>query len=249
MFAPRRVVDAFTLIELLVVISIIALLVAILLPALGQARESAQGMQCLANQRGLGSGLQMYADVFNDYIPPSTVQATGTMNLVDSLGNAGVLGNKQTYTGYNVSYSLTLTSWPILRDPAESYLDEPGSLYIGAGAIAGITYTSYQWFYMRSSYSIHWTVSRYLYGTPRRAWTRGPDTIAPGKAKLIWDNHPYAMYMIDQDGALTNPRIQYIYRHIGQTANVLYMDGHAEAQGHKSATGVNNWQDLWPSNP
>ena len=50
----------FTLIELLVVISIIALLVAILLPALKQARESARNVRCLSNQRQTGIAMHVY---------------------------------------------------------------------------------------------------------------------------------------------------------------------------------------------
>jgi prepilin-type processing-associated H-X9-DG protein/prepilin-type N-terminal cleavage/methylation domain-containing protein len=53
--------SAFTLIELLVVISIIALLIGILLPALGVARDTARGNACLANILSMGQALNMYA--------------------------------------------------------------------------------------------------------------------------------------------------------------------------------------------
>jgi prepilin-type N-terminal cleavage/methylation domain-containing protein/prepilin-type processing-associated H-X9-DG protein len=59
---------AFTLIELRVVIAIIALLVAILLPALAGAREAAQQTVCLSNQRQFMFGAQMYANDWNDVL-------------------------------------------------------------------------------------------------------------------------------------------------------------------------------------
>ena len=64
-----RDVKGFTLIELLVVISIIALLLAILLPALGRAKKQAQATRCLANLKQIGLAMHAYADDY-DYLLP-----------------------------------------------------------------------------------------------------------------------------------------------------------------------------------
>ena len=62
---PQR--KAFTLIELLVVVSIIALLVSILLPALGKAREAAKKVVCMTNLRQVALGFNYYTDDYGMY--------------------------------------------------------------------------------------------------------------------------------------------------------------------------------------
>ena len=86
----RRARRGFTLIELLVVVAIIAILAALLLPALAKAKGKARATACLNNLKQLGLGAMMYCDDNDDTLPQS------------SHAHASWVGRLQPYTGTNV---------------------------------------------------------------------------------------------------------------------------------------------------
>lgn len=95
---------AFTLIELLVVISIIALLIEILLPALGSARSEAKAIACGANLRQVAIAMTTYTTEYDGYFPPSYVYPTTAWN---GSGNGSFTWdiNQQLGTGSSNGYA------------------------------------------------------------------------------------------------------------------------------------------------
>ena len=73
----RTVRQGFTLIELLVVIAIIAILAALLLPALAKAKERAKRIMCVSNLKQWAIGFQLYAGDFNDSMPQGWYDPNG----------------------------------------------------------------------------------------------------------------------------------------------------------------------------
>lgn len=70
-FRARRASAGFTLLELLVVIGVVALLAALLLPAISGAKQKAQGIYCLNNGKQLITAVSLYAAEYNDFFPPN----------------------------------------------------------------------------------------------------------------------------------------------------------------------------------
>jgi len=79
----KKSIKGFTLIELLVVIAIIAILAAMLLPALARAREQARRASCINNLKQLGLSIHMYAQDFDEQLPSGASATASFQTMIE----------------------------------------------------------------------------------------------------------------------------------------------------------------------
>jgi prepilin-type N-terminal cleavage/methylation domain-containing protein/prepilin-type processing-associated H-X9-DG protein len=130
----RRGRPGFTLIELLVVIAIIAILAAMLLPALAVAKQKAWTTSCTSNLHQIGLGMRMFADDNNELYPESGTDIYWGVNDPDGSGLRSWMEQTLSYVGNTNAYNCPGNAQlPVNMQGPFNYFNGVRAAYVAAG--------------------------------------------------------------------------------------------------------------------
>lgn len=234
----------FTLVELLVVIGIISLLISILLPSLARARQAAVAVSCQSNLRQFGQAFLLYADQNKGWFPPradtqpptgGNPQTTSGKHWYEYIGDSGVLPEGTKGTGY-VGYITGV--WRCPAQPEDVVVQSNSGGYGWGGGYGPNTANVFRYTKYVSASGVptrkggvkqEWVANSsevWLLGDTGRPSGTVPfyhtwnGTVAPTSTKPFVRDASVAGYNFRQE--------QPACVHPGDTANVLFFDGHVE---------------------
>ncbi len=247
--------NGFTLIELLVVISIIALLVGILLPALGAAREAARSSVCLSNERQVGLAIMSYATDNKDFVVRNSYSSTVVKNFwVSSTGVEWYWTSTLAIHGYGAERKMYKCPSFATAENVSDYTILVADMDDPADSRWRDTDYGINWYSLAGRNAYGDTDEERYFGTSRLDWAEDPtgtlltcdswyEQFKQGTA--LHDTHQRGCPVVG--GYPTNTGGPH-GRHASQKCNILWADGHVDGMNFPNLTYSDRVDGPWGPN-